>query len=165
MRFDIRKYVIIVFIVLGTITVVFAAIVGKWISSGEFGRVEIRLQNGSKVYAVRQARGLSSETLAFTRNPDGCVPADPAFDYVIGNPSYTSVLYSVTNDGLTIFDYPIGHMVREPDNPWTDIKVNLSRSRNPLYQEVHTEPTKYGAILTQIPLNQTCWRNLFRGSR
>jgi hypothetical protein len=136
----------------------------KWLVSSEFGKVEISLRNGKKVYAIRETRGLSSETLAFTRNPDGCAPADSANDYVIRNPSKTEVLYAVTHDGLTIYDYdrPIDYLVEEPTNPWSGIKVNLHKSREPFYLDVYADPAKYGATLTQIPLNQTCWRYLFR---
>jgi len=136
----------------------------KWLTSGQFGKVSIRLRNGSNVYVIREARGLSSEQLFVTRNSDGCTSADPANDYIYENPDRTELLYSITAEGLTIYDDPFNVYIKEPANPWADIKVTMSRSKNPYYRDVRANPEKYGATLTEIPLNETCWRNLFRRS-
>jgi hypothetical protein len=140
------------------------AVFAKWLVSGQFGKVSIRLRNGSNVYVVREARGLSSEQLSVTRNSDGCTSADPAKDYIYENPDRTELLYSITAEGLTIYDDPFNVYIKEPANPWADIKVSMSRSKNPYYRDVRANPEKYGATLIEIPLNETCWWNLFRRS-
>jgi hypothetical protein len=136
----------------------------NWSLSSKFGRVAIPLRSGVTVYAVRESWGLGSEQLSITRNPDGCVPADPTKDYIFRNPADASLLYAVTGDGLTIFDYPFNRIVEEPSKPWNDVKVTLSRSKEPFYDDVHANPSQYGAVRTQIPLNETCWSNIFRRS-
>jgi hypothetical protein len=136
----------------------------NWSMSSKFGRVAIPLASGSTVYAVRESWGLGSEQLSITRNPDGCVPADPANDYVFRNPADDSVLYKVVGDGLIIYDYPFNRIVEEPTHPWTEIKVIVSRTKDPFYDDVHADPAKYEATRTAIPLNETCWRNIFRRS-
>jgi hypothetical protein len=137
---------------------------GKSLVSRHFGKVSIRLRTGSSVYVIREARGLSSEQLSVTRNPDGCTSADPANDYIYENPDRTELVYSITAEGLTIYDDPFNAYIKEPANPWADIKVTMSRSKNPYYRDVRANPEKYGATLAEIPLNETCWRNLFRRS-
>jgi hypothetical protein len=136
----------------------------KWSVSGQFGKVVIPLRSGSNVYVIREARGLSSEQLSITSNPDGCIPADPANDFIESNPGKTEVLYSVTAYGLTIYDDAFNHYIKEPTNEWKNIKVILSRSKDPSYDDVHSNPEKYGATLVEIPLNETCWQNFFRRS-
>jgi len=147
------------FVAVGTL-----AAFAKWLASGQFGKVSIRLRNGSNVYVIREARGLSSEQLFVTRNSDGCTSADPANDYIYENPDRTELLYSITAEGLTIYDDPFNVYIKEPANPWADVKLTMSRSKNPYYRDVRANPEKYGATLTEIPLNETCWRNLFRRS-
>jgi hypothetical protein len=161
---SVRKWTLIVlvsvcFVVLGTLSVL-----AKWLVSGDFGKVSIRLRNGSYVYAMREARGLSSEQISVTRNPDGCTSADPTTDYISENPGRPELLYSITAEGLILYDGPFYTCIKEPANPWLDVKVIMSRSRNPSYDDVRANPDKYGATLVGIPLNQTCWRNLFSRS-
>jgi len=136
----------------------------NWSLSSKFGRVAIPLSNGTIVYAVRESWGLGSEKLSITRNPDGCIPADPENDYIFRNPADTSVLYRVADDGLVIYDYPFNRLLTEPAHPWPNVKVAVSRSKDPFYDDVHADPAKYGAKLTTIPLNESCWMNIFRRS-
>jgi hypothetical protein len=135
----------------------------NWSLSSRFGRVAIPVGDGLTVYAVRESWGLSSEQLSLTRNPDGCTPADSANDYIFRNPSDNSVLYKATDHGLTLYDYPFNRIMSEPDHSWP-FKVTVSRSKDPFYDEVRSDPAKYGATLTKIPLNETCWKNIFRRS-
>jgi hypothetical protein len=160
----INKPIIVTVLVLCGVAVGALAALWNWSLSSKFGRIAISLRDGSTIYAVRESWGLSSEQLSITRNPDGCVPADPANDYVFRNPADTSVLYAVTSDGLTIYDYPFNRIVEEPTDPWQNIKVTVSRSKDPFYDDVRANPSKYGSVLTKIPLNEACWRNIFRRS-
>ena len=134
----------------------------KLLVSGEFGRIAIRLPNGKQVYVVREDRGLSSQQVYLTQNSDGCVSADPRNDYFINNPSRPELLYSVTGDGIALYDDPFQRYVMEPSVPWTNPKVSIIRSRNPYYGDIRANPEKYGVFLVKVPLNETCWLNLFR---
>jgi hypothetical protein len=149
--------------VIGCAALAVAGAFWNWSLSSKFGRVTISLGDGLTVFAVRESWGLSSEQLSITRNPDGCVPADPANDYIFRNPADTSVLYKATDRGLILYDYPFNRIMVEPNHPWP-FKVEVSRSKDPFYDEVRANPGKYGATLTKIPLNETCWRNIFRRS-
>jgi hypothetical protein len=160
----INRPLLLCVLVLCCVGIATLAALWNWSLSSKFGRVAISLPNGSTIYAVRESWGLSSEQLSITRNPDGCVPADPANDYVLKNPADTSVLYRVAADGLTIYDLPFNRVVDEPTHPWPNIKVTMSRTKDPLYDDVRADPEKYGATLTKIPLNEPCWRNIFRRS-
>lgn len=158
----ISKRVLTSILTLLGISIIAVAALANWSLSSKFGKVEIPLRDGSKIYAIRESWGLSSEQLSLTRNPDGCIPADAANDYVYRNPSDNSLLYSVTPDGIVLYDYPFSPILSEPTNTWTNIKVTVSRSKTPFYDDVHADPQKYGATLAKIPLNETCWRNIFR---
>jgi hypothetical protein len=136
--------------------------VASWLVSNEFGKVVITLRDGSKIYAVREARGLSYEQISLTRNSDGCISADPDNDYIRENPAESAILYSITSDGIMLYDDPFTRYIQEPTSPWADIKVVINRSRRPSERDVHSDPQKYGATLVKIPLNETCWKNLFR---
>jgi hypothetical protein len=160
----IDKPITVTVLMLCGVAVVVLAVLWNWSLSSKFGRIAIPLRDGSTIYAVRESWGLSSEQLSITRNPDGCVPANPAKDYIFRNPADTSVVYAVTADGLTIYDYPFNRIVEEPTDPWQNIKVTVSRSKDPFYDDVRANPSKYGGALTKIPLNETCWRNIFRRS-
>jgi hypothetical protein len=160
----INKPLLFSVLVLCGVAVVTLAALWNWSLSSKFGKIAIPLQDGSTIHAVRESWGLSSEQLSLTRNPDGCIPADSSNDYVYRNPADAMVLYAVTANGLTIFDYPFNHVVEEPTRPWPNIKVTMSRSKYPFYDEVHAAPQQFGAALTKIPLNETCWRNIFRRS-
>lgn len=162
---SVSKRTLIVFLSVCFVAVGALAAFAKWLASGQFGKVSIRLRNGSNIYVIREARGLSSEQLFVTRNSDGCTSADPANDYIYENPDRTELLYSITAEGLTIYDDPFNVYIKEPANPWADIKVTMSSSKDPYYRDVRANPEKYGATLTEIPLNETCWRNLFRRSK
>jgi hypothetical protein len=145
-----------------------AALVIAWLKFGSqsssFGRINITMQSGSAVYAMRESWGLGSEKLWFTQSSDGCSVADSKRDYIFENPADETVLYAVTPQGLTIFDLPFNHLVEEPTHDWNDVRVFMNRSREPSYDEVRNEPAKFGARLEKIPLNERCWQNLFRRS-
>lgn len=148
-----------VFVALGT------TFVARFFVRGEYGQVRLRLRNGKTLYLVREARGLSSEVLYLTRNPDGCISPDPSSDYVELNPARPELIYSNTQDGLLVYDDPFEPYIHEPTIPWTDVKVNISRSKEPYYQDVRVNPAGYGATVTEVPLNETCWKNLFRKTK
>jgi hypothetical protein len=166
MRVSIGRRIWVPFLVLGIALVAWSGFIVwvKFYAPSQFGRVEISLGNGSKIYAMRESRGLSDELVWLTQNADGCITADPAKDYVIESPADPSVLYAVTADGLTIFDYPINRMVKEPTHPWMNIRVMLSRSKEPFYDDVRADPSKYGAVRTKIPLNELCMWNSVRNA-
>lgn len=158
-----NKSVLVSVFVVGCAVLAAAGAFWNWSLSSKFGRAAIPVGNGVTVYAVRESWGLGSEQLSITRNPDGCIPADSAIDYVFRNPGDDSVLYKATDDGLTLYDYPFNRIMSEPDHPWP-FKVTVSRSKDPFYDEVRSAPAKFGATLTKIPLNETCWKNIFRRS-
>jgi len=148
----------------GAVIVVLAGL-GYWMASGSFGRVPIQLRNGSMIYAVRESRGLSFEQLSLTRDPTGCKPADPAVDYIYRNPADPIILYAVTAEGLTIYDYPFNRIVEEPRNDWVGFSVRVSRTKDPFYDDVRANPEKYGGTRLSIPLNETCWSSILRRFR
>jgi hypothetical protein len=69
---------------------------------------------------------------------------------------------SGTNDGVMLYDDPSYQFIKEPANQWNDVKVVINKSQRPHVDDVHGDPQKYGATLIKIPLNETCWKNLFR---
>lgn len=138
--------------------------ISNWMYSSNFGRLVIKLQNGKRIYVVRESRGLNGEILSVTENPDGCTPANPATDYIEDGPSDNTILYTVTPRGLTLYDDPFQRFIAEPHASWTDTSVFVSRSKTPYYGDVRANPSTYGAVLREVPLNELCFRNLFRRS-
>jgi hypothetical protein len=68
---------------------------------------------------------------------------------------------SGTSDGVMLYDDPSYQFIKEPANQWNDVKVVINKSQRPHVDDVHGDPQKYGATLIKIPLNETCWKNLF----
>jgi hypothetical protein len=138
--------------------------ISNWMYSSNFGRLVIKLENGKRIYAVRESRGLNGEILSFTENPDGCMPANPATDYIEDRPTDNTILYAITPRGFTLYDDPFQKFIAEPQQPWTDTIVFMNRSKTPYYGDVRANPSAYGAVLRKVPLNEYCLRNLFRRS-
>jgi hypothetical protein len=136
----------------------------NWLYSSRFGRLAIKLENGKRIYVVRESRGLNGDTLSITENSDGCTPANPATDYIEDGPTSDTILYAVTTRGLTLYDDPFQKFIVEPQHLWTDTTVFMSRSKSPYYGDVQAHPSTYGAVLREVPLNEFCFRNFFRRS-
>jgi hypothetical protein len=132
------------------------------LDSSNFGRAEIALANGVRVYVIHEHWGWhsSGDEISVTRNPDGCVPPNPATDYIDTYGDGHSIAYSVTPQGLILYDEsgPVASM-HEPSIRWPDISVSVQKTR---YLEDMLRDPKSGVRVLTVPLNELCWKNFFR---
>jgi hypothetical protein len=130
--------------------------------SSNFGKEEITVANGSKVYVVHEQWGWhnSGNEISVTRNPDGCTPPNPATDYIDTYGDGETITYSVTSRGLILYDdlNPATSM-HEPSTPWSDINVSVRKER--YLHDLLRDPYS-GVKILRVPLNEVCWKNFFR---
>lgn len=132
------------------------------LDSSNFGKAEITLANGVRVYVIHEqwGRHSSGDEISVTRNPDGCVPPNPATDYIDTYGDGHSIAYSVTPRGLILYDAfnPVVSM-QEPTIRWSDISVSVQKTR---YLEDMLRDPNSGVKVLSVPLNELCWKNFFR---
>jgi hypothetical protein len=130
--------------------------------SSNFGKEEITVANGSKVYVVHEQWGWhnSGNEISVTRNPGGCTPPNPATDYIDTYGDGETITYSVTSRGLILYDdlNPATSM-HEPSTPWSDINVSVRKER--YLHDLLRDPYS-GVKILRVPLNEVCWKNFFR---
>jgi hypothetical protein len=132
----------------------------NWSESSNFGKEEITLANGSKVYVIHEQWGLHSDEISVTRNPDGCTPPNPATDYIDTYGDGETIAYSVTPRGLILYDdFDPTVSMHEPSPPWSDISVSVKKER---YLDDMLRDPNSGVKVLKVPLNQVCWKNFFR---
>jgi hypothetical protein len=134
----------------------------NWLESSNFGKAVISLENGSKVYVIRESWGLHSDEISVTQNPDGCLPPNPARDYIDTYGDGHSLIYSVSGNELTIYDEAGPTRIHEPDSPWTGVQVTVKALRDPSWTMMHQNPQQFGVIVVDVPLNEVCWKNFLR---
>jgi len=135
----------------------------NWLGSSNFGRIEIMMNNGLKVYVVREQWGLhsSGNEISVTRNPDGCIPPNPATDYIDTYGDGQSILYSVIPQGLILYDeFNSSVSMHEPTVHWADIQVSVQKRRD--LAAMRSDPKAYGVKVANVPLNEVCWKNFLR---
>jgi hypothetical protein len=133
------------------------------LNSSNFGKKEITLPNGSKVYVIHEQWGMHSlgNQISVTRNPDGCLPPNPATDYIDTYGDGQSIVYSVTPRGLILYDeFDPAASMHEPTNRWSDIDVSVQKTRD--LGDLVRNPTAHGVNVVKVPLNEMCWKNFFR---
>jgi hypothetical protein len=115
-----RKHVL-----LATGLVVLALAVGyaisNWLGSSRFGKVAIPIGNGATVYVVHESWGLHSDEISVTLNPDGCVPPNPATDYIDTYGDGHSLVYSPAPNGLVLYTESGSLTIQEPAVPWSGV--------------------------------------------
>jgi hypothetical protein len=132
----------------------------NWSESSNFGKREITLANGSKVYVIHEQWGLHENEISVTRNPDGCMPPNPATDYIDTYGDGETIAYSVTARGLILYgDFNPAVSMHEPSTPWSETNVSVRKER--YLSDLLRDPDS-GVKLLRVPLNEPCWRNLFR---
>ncbi len=132
------------------------------LDSSNFGKAEITLANGVKVYVIHEQWGWhsSGDEISLTRNPDGCVPPNPATDYIDTYGDGHSITYSVTQRGLILYDdFNPAVSMHEPTIPWSDNSVSIQKTR---YLEDMLRDPNSGVKVLSVPLDELCWKNFFR---
>ena len=152
-------------IVLVFVAVVITGSVGFWSfgnisESSSFGRVSIRLPDGSKAYVIRESWGLHTDQIAVSQNPNGCVPANPQHDYIDSDAH--SVIYSESNGRFILFENAPPYEIHKPLQPWKGDTVSVRSALNPSWGDLHSDPKKYGVVVLEVPLNEFCWSHLLR---
>jgi len=133
---------------------------GNISASSRFGKVAIPLPDGSMAYAIRESWGLHTDQVALSKNPDGCVPADPQHDYIDSDAH--AVIYSEANGRFNLYETAPPYRLHKPLQPWREDIVNVSSAVDPSWGDLHSEPKKYGVVVLEVPLNEFCWSHLFR---
>jgi hypothetical protein len=131
-------------------------------ASSNFGKAEILLPNGVKVYVIHEQWGWhsSGDEISITRNPDGCVPPNPATDYIDTYGDGHSIAYSVTPQGLVLYDaFDPAVSMHEPTIHWSDVTVSVKQARN--LEDMLRDPHS-GVRVLNVPLNELCLKNFFR---
>jgi hypothetical protein len=159
------KSKVILLLVVGTCVLLWALWRGlsNRLDSSNFGKAEITLANGAKVYVIHEQWGWhsSGNEISVTRNPDGCVPPNPATDYIDTYGDGKTLVYSVTPGGLILYDdFDPAASMHEPITRWSDINVSVQKTRN--LESMVRNPKAYGVTVAEVPLNETCWKNFFR---
>ncbi|HWW15085.1 MAG TPA: hypothetical protein VN310_10530 [Candidatus Dormibacteraeota bacterium] len=134
----------------------------NWSESSNFGKEQITLPNGSKVYFVHEQWGLhsSGNEISVTLNPDGCMPPNPATDYIDTYGDGETIAYSVTPHGLILYEqFDPAVSMHEPSTPWPDINVSVQKRRD--LDDLLRDPNS-GVKILRVPLNEVCWKNFFR---
>src|SRR6185312_6908478 len=85
---------------------VFAPLGRNWLASSSFGKVSIKLADGSKVYVVRESWGRHTDEISIRRDPDGCRASDPTTDYIDVEQNGSVLAYRATRSGLFIYSDP-----------------------------------------------------------
>jgi hypothetical protein len=155
----VRVIVIALIAVVITISVAFWTF-GNISESSRFGKVSIRLPDGSTAYVIRESWGLHTDQIAVSQNPDGCVPADPQYDYI--DTDARSLIYSQANGHLTLYENAPPYGFHPPLEPWKGNAVSLVTAVDPSWGDLHSDPQKYGAVVLEVPLNEFCLLHLFR---
>lgn len=131
----------------------------NWFGSSNFGKAVISMKDGSKVYVIHEQWGLHEDEISITQNTDGCKPPDPNTDYIDTQGDGESLVYSLTNNELVIYEEPNGDAAHtlpwhQPSKPWLGVNVAVKQTRR--------NPREYGVTVLKVPLNETCWKNFFR---
>lgn len=138
---------------------------GAWaisnkLGASDFGEETIMLPNGVKVYVVRESWGLHADEISLTMNPDGCLPPKPATDYIDTYGDGQSLVYSVDEDGLVLYDDEGPGSIHEPSQPWADVKVTIKKTL--AWSDMRRRPQQFGVTVVSVPLNEACWKNFVR---
>jgi hypothetical protein len=102
----------------------------NWLGSSNFGKLAISAGGGSTVYVVRESWGLHSDEISLTRNPDGCVPPNPATDYIDTYGDGQSLVYSSAGDGLILYADSGPVSIHEPTRGWAGVKVSVQNAKS-----------------------------------
>ena len=133
---------------------------GNISESSSFGKASIRLPDGSTVYLIRESWGLHTDQIAVSQNPNGCVPADPEHDYIEADAH--SVIYAEANGQFILYENAPPYGIHKPLQPWKADIVGVRSAVDPSWGDLHSDPKKYGVVVLDVPLNETCWSHLFR---
>lgn len=136
----------------------------NWLHSSRFGKREITLATGSKLFVIREEWGWhsSGSEISLTRNPDGCIPPNPDTDYIDTYGDGQSLVYSSTADGLILFE-DLGQVsMHEPRYGWAGPKVSVQKTS--ALGNMLRDPKAYGVTVVKVPLNEVCWKHFFRNA-
>ncbi len=134
----------------------------NWLESSNFGQIAITLRDGSKVYVIHESWGLNSNQISLRLHPNGCAPPNPSIDYIDTGQNGNMLIYSITNEGLVVYDEFPTPSIQKPVSPWPPGKITIKVAENPTLGMMLANPEKYGVTILRVPLNETCWVNFFR---
>jgi hypothetical protein len=157
-----RRTRVILLVVILTCTLLVTAwyALSNWLDSSNFGKVAINLNNGTRAYVIHESWGLQSNELSITLNSDGCLPPNPATDYIDTYGDGESLIYSVSGDQLILYDDEGPVSMHEPTTPWSGVKVSVQKTR--AWSDMFRNPQEFGVFIVKVPLNEFCWKNFFR---
>ena len=119
--------------------------------SSRFGKMEIRLPDGSRLYAKRESWGLHTQRLSVSQNPDPCVPADPKTDYI--NDDADAIIYSVHGWTVHIYQMPPPFSFSAPES-WRGNRPDFVNADD--WWSLYHQPKQVDAVALDVPLNAFC---------
>lgn len=133
-----------------------------WFSSSSFGKISIRLSDGSKVYVVRESWGRHTDEISIRRDSDGCRASDPTTDYIDVEQNGNVLVYRVLESGLVVYTDPPPNEIHAPTVPWTSNGPTILATKQPAWIEMVQNPERYNVVAVRVPLNEVCLINFFR---
>jgi hypothetical protein len=134
----------------------------NWLDSSSFGRISIKLADGSKVYVVRESWGRHTDEISIRHDSDGCRVAEPKTDYIDVEQNGNALVYRVTGSGLLIYSDPPPYKILSPTGRWNSNRPTILPTKQPAWIEMLQHPEQYNVVALHVPLNEMCLVNLFR---
>ena len=135
--------------------------IGNWFASSSYGKKQIVLADGTKVYVIRELWG-HRERLYITRDSDGCKPGDAKTDYLGPVDAWSILLYKVQPDGWSVYSDISPRETVAPTQGWSQAKPTVVVAKDPGIEDLYKDRDRYGISAINVPLNEICLINVFR---